>query len=109
MSGLYCQDNARYRQYIGASMDALIDQALVLETSVNTTKSDVAVMKNVIESIENLLAANIKSGVTILGLKVLIQMKNLQMQQPHWILRKEKLHTLMDKELLVKLVYQYLN
>lgn len=67
MSGLYCQDNARYRQYIGASMDALIDQALVLETSVNTTKSDVAVMKNVIESIENLLAANIKSGVTILG------------------------------------------
>lgn len=67
MGNLYCQDNVAYRQYMGASMASLIEESQTVQTEVTETKADVAEMKNIITSIENLDATNIKSGVTILG------------------------------------------
>lgn len=61
MGNLYCQDNAAYRQFIGANMASLVDRSLTLNTSVADAIA-------IVSTIPNLDAGNIASGEVLLGI-----------------------------------------
>jgi hypothetical protein len=65
--GLYCQDNAAFRQFLGNSLTALINEAITVQTDTSDIKGLITTMETTISEIVNLAPANIKSGVSILG------------------------------------------